>query len=236
MKTLLTARWTNLLTATFETDKNFLEKYLPAKTELNDWNGKYFMSIVAFMFERPRVLGISSPFFRSFEEINLRFYVKRKLNNEWRKGVVFIKEIAPHYILAQTAKWMYRENFISLPMSHEFFNEDKCTTTRYSCRINKRWNYLSMESASVNAEPLSGGIEDFISDHYWGYTKKSLNKTSEFQIEHRPWKIFPAKKFDMDLDTASIYGEQFKEYFVPKPVNTFLMDGSYTKVSWPVML
>jgi uncharacterized protein len=236
MKTLLTAHWTNLVTATFETDKHFLQKYLPAKTELNDWNARYFMSIVAFLFEKPRLLGIPSPFYNSFEEINLRFYVRRKLNNEWRKGVVFIKEIAPYYIPAQTAKWLYRENFISVPMKHEFINSNKLMYRSYACKISKEWNYLNMESACIHTETGLGDVENFIRDHYWAYTRKGSNKTLEFQIEHPPWKIFPAIKFDMHLDTGTIYGEQFKDYFAEKPVDAFLMDGSYTKVSWPVML
>jgi len=236
MKTLLTASWTNLLTVTFETDKSFLKKYLPADTELNDWNGKYFMSLVAFMFEKPSILGILSPFYRSFEEINLRFYVRHKEKTEWRKGVVFIKEIAPSYIIGQTAKWLYKENFISLPMKHEFVSDNKLMYTNYSCKINNKWNQLNMESPPVNVEPEEKSIENFIRDHYWGYTKTTGNKTMEFRIEHRPWKIFPATKFEMNLDTGTAYGEEFKEYFSARPMSTFLMDGSHTKVSWPVLL
>jgi uncharacterized protein YqjF (DUF2071 family) len=236
MKTLLTAYWTNLLTATFETDKSFLQKYLPAKTELNEWNGKYFMSIVAFMFEKPVIAGLPSPFYRSFEEINLRFYVMYKEKNEWRKGVVFIKEIAPHYIIGQAAKWLYKENFISLPMNHNFSDDKNLRHTNYFCRDNSKWNYLSMESAFTSFEPKEESIESFVRDRYWGYTKTSGNETKEFRIEHQPWKIFPATKFDMTLDIGSIYGEEFKEYLTAKPISTFLMDGSYTKVSWPVKL
>jgi len=236
MKTLLTADWTNLLTATFETDKSFLEKYLPPGTELDDWNGKYFISLVAFMFEKPALLGIPSPFYRSFEEINLRFYVRRKEKNEWRKGVVFIKEIAPYYIVGRAAKWLYKENFVSLVMNHEFTNDNRIRNTNYSCRVNNKWNRLSMESASVNIEPEAETVENFIRDHYWGYTKTTRNKTMEFRIEHRPWNIFPATKFEMNLDTGAIYGDELKEYLSAEPFSAFLMDGSHTKISWPVLL
>ena len=72
----LVADWTNLLVATFETDKKLLNTYLPPQTELDDWNGRHYMSLVAFMFSNTRLMGIPSPFYRSFEELNLRFYVR----------------------------------------------------------------------------------------------------------------------------------------------------------------
>src|SRR5882757_9476396 len=109
MKTLLTAQWINLLTATYETNKNLLKKFLPAKTELSDWNGKYFMSLVAFMFVKPVLLRIHSPIYKSFEEINLRFYVRYKEKSIWKKGVVFIKEVAPFRLIGFTAALLYKE-------------------------------------------------------------------------------------------------------------------------------
>jgi uncharacterized protein YqjF (DUF2071 family) len=116
---LLSANWTNLLVVNFETDKKFLESYLPAGTELNDWNGKYFMSLVGFEFSNTRICGVPSPFYRSFPELNLRFYVKRKVNAQWRKGVVFIKEIAPSKLVGTIAGWLYKENFEALPLKHK---------------------------------------------------------------------------------------------------------------------
>ena len=104
MKSLLTADWTNLLVATFEADKNLLREYIPYKTELNDWNGKYYMSLLGFMFSRPLIAGIPSPFYRCFEEINLRFYVRYKSRYGWRNGVVFIKEIAPAKLIGLTGQ------------------------------------------------------------------------------------------------------------------------------------
>ncbi len=236
MKTLLTAHWINLLTATYETNKNFLEKFLPAKTELNDWNGKYFMSLVGFMFLKPAVFGIPSPFYRSFEEINLCFYVRHKERNKWRNGVVFIKEIAPALIIGQTAAWLYKETFISMPMKHAFYEDNEFRNIKYACKTNHEWDHLYLKTTKSDCEPGEGSIESFIRDHYWGYTKAGRDKTLEFQVEHRPWKIFPPQSFEMNLDIKNIYGEEFEEYFVQTPLTSFLMDGSFTKVSWPVLL
>ena len=56
--------------------RNF-RKYLPNGVELDFWDGKCLISVVGFMFLNTQLLGISVPFHRNFEEVNLRFYVKK---------------------------------------------------------------------------------------------------------------------------------------------------------------
>ena len=236
MKTLLTAYWTNLLAATFEADETLLNKFLPRGTELNTWHGKYLISIVAFMFSKPAILNISAPFYRSFEEINLRFYVRYKENDQWKKGVVFIKEIAPARIIGLTAGWLYQENFIYLPLKHKFYANNKCQYISYSCKVKNQWGHLNMVCSSKDNEPGSERVQTFVRDHYWGYTKKSNNNTAEFLIEHRLWKIYQATDYDLNLNIGEIYGKDFTDLFLQKPISVILMDGSFTKVSWPTLL
>lgn len=236
MKTLMTAYWTNLLTATYEADRSLLNEFLPAGTELNTWNGKYLMSIVAFIFSKPRVLNIPAPVYRSFEEINLRFYVRRKENNNWKKGVVFIREIAPARLIGLSAKWLYKENFISLPLKHEFHTNDDLQYINYACKVKNKWGQLNITCAAKEFDPEPGCIEGFIRDHYWGYTKNKNDRTAEFSIEHSSWKIYPATHFALNMNIGEIYGPGFTDYFDQKPVSVFLMDGGFTKVSWPALL
>jgi uncharacterized protein YqjF (DUF2071 family) len=236
MKTLLAANWTNLVVATFETEEKLLKKYLPCKTEVNDWNGKYYMSLVGFMFSKPVIAGIPSPFYRSFEEINLRFYVKHKSKTEWKNGVVFIKEISPSKMIGLAAKLLYHESFISLPMKHIITMTDIKLKTEYYWKISRQWNYLKLTTSLSPYEPENSSLESFIRNHYQGYTKNTETKTSKFEIEHRHWSIYPSLSFDMQLNTENIYGREFCEYFQQKPSTSFLMDGSRTKVSYPVLL
>ena len=111
MRSLLTADWTNLLVATFEADKKLPREYIPYKTELNDCNGNYYMSLLGFMFSRPVIAGIPSPFYRCFEEINLRFYVRQKSRYGWRNGVVFINEITPYKLIGPPSGFIVKTLF-----------------------------------------------------------------------------------------------------------------------------
>jgi uncharacterized protein len=235
-KAFLAANWENLAVATFEVEKQLLKEFLPGKTELNDWNGKFFLSLVGFMFSKTTLLGIPVPFYRKFEELNLRFYVKHKSNTGWKKAVVFIKEIAPSRIIGLTAKWLYHENFIHLPMNHSITADSNKKIIEYSWKVNADWNRLRLQTSLLPSAMPGESLESFIADHYYGYTKTSDDKTLEFEVQHRPWKIYPALSFDMKLDAKTIYGEEFSHCFAQKPLTAFLMDGSETKISFPALV
>src|SRR6185295_273969 len=117
-KPFLTAEWRHLVMLNYEIDPAILRRFVPRGTELDAWNGKTFVSLVGFLFLNTRVMGLPIPFHENFEEINLRFYVRRKADEGWRRGVVFIKEIVPRAAIAWVARWLYNENYVALPTGH----------------------------------------------------------------------------------------------------------------------
>src|SRR5713101_1040010 len=117
-RSFLTAEWRDLAMLNFEVDPTVLRPLVPAGTELDDWRSRTFVSVVGFLFLNTRVLGIPIPFHRDFEEVNLRFYVRRKMSDGWRRAVVFVKELVPRAAIALTARMVYGENYVALPMNH----------------------------------------------------------------------------------------------------------------------
>jgi hypothetical protein len=78
--------------------------------------------------------GISNT---NFEEVNLRFYVKRFENNTWKRGVVFIKEIVPKPALTFVANSIYKENYETLAMRHEWKENDVNRIVEYQWKKDK---------------------------------------------------------------------------------------------------
>ena len=103
MRKFLTAKWQDLVMANYEVAPEILRDLLPNGVSLDFHDGKCFVSLVAFMFLDVRVLKIPVPFHVNFEEVNLRFYVKRETPNETKRGVVFVKEIVPRFAIATVA-------------------------------------------------------------------------------------------------------------------------------------
>ena len=96
----LSAVWRNLVMLNYEIEPDILRPLVPQGVELDSWKGKYFVSLVGFQFLDTRVLGMPIPFHRNFEEVNLRYYVRRRVEKGWRRGVVFVKEVVPRWAIA----------------------------------------------------------------------------------------------------------------------------------------
>ncbi len=117
-KPFLTAEWRHLAMVHYAIDPRVLAPFVPRGTELDDWHGTTFVSLVGFLFLRTRVLGVPIPCHRDFEEVNLRFYVRRRTNDGWRRAVSFVREIVPRRAIAVTARLLYGEPYVALPMRH----------------------------------------------------------------------------------------------------------------------
>jgi uncharacterized protein len=229
MSAFLTASWVNLLMANFHIDKKILEPYVPAYTELDSWNGNHYVSLVGFLFQDTKVQGFTFPGHKTFEEVNLRFYVRYKEGNEWLRGVVFIKELVPRAMITMIANLFYKEHYETREMSHRFAHTHDAFTVEYWWKTND-WNFLKA-TTSLTKEPIAAGSEaEFITEHYWGYTRLNNKKTSAYEVQHPKWKIHPVQNFEFRCDVANLYGQKFEETLAAKPTSIFLADGSEISV------
>jgi uncharacterized protein YqjF (DUF2071 family) len=228
-KTFLQAEWRKLVMANYSINKKVLEPYLPYKTELDLWNDICYVSLVGFMFLETKVKGFKIPFHINFEEVNLRFYVRYKDNGEWKRGVVFIKEIVPKPALTFVANTIYKEKYETMPMSHSW------ETDKGNLMVEYKWKKKDWNQIRVNAETESTGIEagseeEFITEHFWGYTKIKEKKTSEYGVEHPRWNVYPVKNYSIDVDFLDIYGTDFAFLKTEIPRSVFLAEGSAIQV------
>ena len=217
--------------ANYKVDPGILKKYLPYKTELDLWNGTCYVSLVGFMFLDVKVKGIAIPFHTDFEEANLRFYVKHKdeAENKWKRGVVFIKEIVPKPAIAMVANTVYIENYETMKMKHEWKVSGDSIEIMYGWKKDE-WNLIRV-TAGVKAGQISeGSEEEFITEHYWGYTKISETKTSEYEVTHPKWNVYEVSNYEIAVDFGKIYGNEFEFLKNQKPVSVLLAEGSEIEV------
>lgn len=230
----LTAHWKYLAMLNYEVDPKILLSRLPAKTELDTFKGKTFVSMVGFLFHDTKLLGVPVPFHQNFEEINLRFYVRYKADNEWKRGVVFVKEIVPKFAIAFIARAVYEEHYIAIPTRHKIeFSQntpENPTLVNYEWEYNDNWNHLTVYPKG-NSYPLSPeSEEEFIAEHYWGYTRHSDGNTTEYKVEHPPWRVWSVERSEFQCDVSSLYGAEFVDFLAPKPSSAFLAEGSSVTV------
>jgi uncharacterized protein YqjF (DUF2071 family) len=222
----LTAEWNDLVMFNYEINPEILENYTPKGTELDLWNGKCYLSLIGFMFENVKVLGIKVPFHVNFEEVNLRFYVKRYENNKWKRGVVFIKEIVPKHAITIVANTLYNEHYQTLKMRHSRIENETSKTFQYEWLKDSKWNSISMTTEKT-AIPIELNSEaEFITEHYFGYTNYNKEKSIEYAVSHPRWEQFKVIESAIDVDFESIYGKDFKLLKDLKPTSEFLALGS----------
>lgn len=228
-KVFLKAEWRKLALAQYAVDREILLKYLPPNTELDDWQGKYYVSLVGFMFVDVKLRGFNIPLHTNFEEVNLRFYVKYKDGHEWKRGVVFIKEIVPLPAITFVANTIYRENYQTLPMKHVWIEQEDQLQVDYLWK-NKTWHKFSVTALAKAEEIAIGSEEEFITEHYWGYTKIGPNRTSEYGVEHPRWEVYPIKDYKIEVDFGINYGNDFAFLNNATPDSVMLAEGSEIRV------
>jgi uncharacterized protein len=231
-KTFLTAEWRKLVLANYAIDPKILEKYLPSQTELDFYNGVCYVSLVGFMFLKTKLKGIPIPFHSNFEEVNLRFYVKHKdAEGNYKRGVVFIKEFVPKLALSLVANLVYNEPYSTVRMQHVWrLRENNDLFVSYSWRKNKKWHTIKVVSDAEMTDILPHSEEEFITEHYWGYTKINATKTSEYGVEHPRWQVYKIRTHNIDINFDHLYGADFAFLNHAKPVSVLLAEGSEIEV------
>jgi uncharacterized protein YqjF (DUF2071 family) len=229
-KAFLSAEWRNLIFANYVVDPSLLQNYLPCKTELDTFNGQHYVSLVGFLFKNVKVRGIAFPFHTNFEEVNLRFYVRYKESNIWKRGVVFMKEIVPRRMITFIAKTLYGENYATHAMTHEWKETQDELAVNYEWEVRREWNHINC-IAEKEPEPIvAGSAEEFITEHYWGYTSINNNCTGVYEVQHPKWLIHKVKSYDIVCSTKQLYGSAFEETLNQKPQSVFLANGSAVQV------
>lgn len=224
--TFLTAYWENLAMINYEIDPSLLNAYVPKGTELDFWSNKTYVSLVGFLFKETRLKGIAVPFHTHFEEINLRFYVRFHSQGTWKRGVVFIKEIVPKKAIAFIANAVYHENYVALPTSHVI----EKGVVKYAWQFNGRENFIQVCPVGEKQAIASNTEAEFITEHYWGYTKQKDDSTVEYEVRHPKWNIQTVADIQADIDVEALYGKAFVETLAAPPTSAFLADGSIVEV------
>ena len=220
--TFLTADWRDLALVNYEIEPDVLTPYVPAGTEIDLWEGRCYVSVVGLRFLKTKLLGVPIPFHRDFPEVNLRFYVRREVEGQIRRGVVFIKEIVPLHAVTWVARTVYNENYVTLAMREEI----EADSFRYEWRFRRDWNRLEVKTRGEWSVPDLDSEASFVAEHYWGYAAQRDGSTLEYEVEHPRWRMAQADEVEYECDVAGLYGEEFVEALSRKPVSAFLAEGS----------
>ncbi|MGI4827508.1 MAG: YqjF family protein [Janthinobacterium lividum] len=241
--TFLTAEWRKLLMAQFEIDPAILASRLPAGLELDLYDGRCFVSLIGFLFDRVRILGVPVPFHTRFEEVNLRFYVRRRMpDGTSRRGVVFLSEVVPKPAITLVARTLYGEAYTTAPTTHHWSSQgphahavrhgELPLEIEYEWKPKQQWQRLAVRAGNVKQPMLPGSLEEFITEHYWGYTPRRGGGTAEYAVQHRRWEVYPIQSHRIACDFGSLFGADFAHLTGRDPDHILLAEGAPVSIGW----
>jgi uncharacterized protein YqjF (DUF2071 family) len=233
----LTCAWKQLVALSWEVDPRALAHLVPENLELDRHEGRTLVSLVGFLFLDTRVLGLPLPFQQRFEEVNLRFYVRRQAAEGVRHGVVFLKELVPRWAIAAGARWLFGEPYRTMPMRHhaDLVDGQPIPGGRlsYEWKARGQWNRLSATAGASLGAATAGSIQEFVIERYWGYTRRRSGGTSEYRVEHPRWRLWTAEDAGVELaDAAHLHGPGIGAALAGPPCSALIADGSAVSVSW----
>ena len=230
-KIFLSAKWLDLVFLNYAVEPESLRPFVPAGTALDSFDGKTYVSLVGFRFCETKLRGkVTVPFHSEFEEANLRFYVRRESDGELRRGVVFIKEIVPKPAIALAARLIYGENYVSLPMNHKISISEAGIDAEYSWKHNGAWSRIHARAYGAANMPVEGSLEQYITEHYWGYSRQKSGRTIEYRVTHIPWSVRHASKAGFEGDASGLYGDEFAAVLSRQPDSAQIASGSPIEV------
>jgi uncharacterized protein YqjF (DUF2071 family) len=232
MKVFLKAKWENIIMANYQIEPKLLLPFLPKGVSLDLYQGKAYVSLVGFMFKNTKLFDVPIPFFGTFEEINLRFYVVRKEGDELKRGVVFINETIPCRLVAWIANKLYKEHYTVVPTKHQLIKTSESNHIQFEWLLQKKWNSIAVDFDSKTESMKTDSLEKFIYEHYYGYTKINEHQTEEYQLRHPSWKTHKINDYNIDCDFEAMYGKSFSILNQTKPTAVFIAKGSDVAIYW----
>ena len=238
---LLSGHVRNAAFVSYEVDGRVLEPLVPAGTELDTWQGRALISLVAFEMTGSRLFGVPLPFARAYEQINLRFYVRRPCaDGSWRPGVVFLRELVPVPGLVAGARLLFRERYERQPVSARIRPPDAAAARPgravYRWRRHDQLHRLAVDFTAPLHLPGEGTLERFLAERPWGYAAPVDGHTREVGVDHPPWRIWQAQAARLATATAASFGERFERALSREPASAFVAEGSLVRLHRPHLL
>lgn len=231
-KPFLTARWSNLLIASYAISPDLLSRCVPPWLEPDIKDGRAFVSLVGFDFRDTRVLGVSWPGFRDFPELNLRAYVRCGPD----RGVIFVREIVESSLVAWLARTIYNEPYLAAPLQSKVSLSEPSISVDYRLTWKGKQFTMSVAGSREAVLPREGSDEHFFKEHRWGFGVSANGRPLRYEVVHPLWNTHPIQSFDVNLDWEQVYGSPWSLLNDAAPHSVILAEGSPVTVYPPKTL
>jgi uncharacterized protein YqjF (DUF2071 family) len=210
----------------YAVDPEILSPWVPPDTVVDLYRGSAWLSLVGLVFRNTRVLGIQAPYQQNYPQLNLRFCVRRRVGHRWRRGIVFLKQLAPSSSLALAARWLYNERYSAVAIGRKITSWNQGMKVEYSWIQGAIRDRLAV--TTVDREPklyAHDSFEEFITYRLWGYTPQRNGSTVEIRTRHPHWACYRVDEISTSIHTDALGGDVASILSRP-PDSAFVAEGS----------
>lgn len=199
---------------------------MPPGCELDAWEGRCYVSLVALRMERVRIGGLAIPGLTAFPQVNLRFY----LRHAGRAAVCFVHELVPHRLLAAGARWLYGEPFQAGCVRSRVAADGDAVTVEYRFGRDRADALLRVSSGPAGAAPPGDSFAHWVKERTRGCRTRS-GRLVTFDVAHTPWAVRPVRDARLELRFAEGYGAEWSFLDSTPPASVLHAEGSDVTVS-----
>ena len=236
------ARHVSILTLAI--DPRALRGPVPVGTEIDTFDdGAAPLSMVALQFAESRLLGLPIPFARCHDQVTLRSHVRRRVaGEEWRRGVVPVSELVPVSALVSAGHVLHGEAYERRPVTSRVRPPDPSSNRPgraiYRWRTDRSIHRLAVDFSGEPQPPAPapGSREAFLIDRHRGYLVRHADLTSEYRVDHPPWRIWPVAEGQLTAEVPKLFGDRFSRALASPPVSVVVAEGSRLELHRPVTL
>ncbi|MFT6810171.1 MAG: hypothetical protein ACJA01_003414 [Saprospiraceae bacterium] len=200
--------WNNTIFLHWQVELSELKKWVPEELEIDLFDGKPWVSVVAFTMEKIRPRNLPSfPPISNFDEINIRTYIKSKE----KTGVYFLSIEGGTYLSCKVAKGISK-----LPYRYSKINRTK---NQFNSSNSEFGDILNIGYSIGEKVVKKSKLDLWITERYALFqdTDKSIN---EYEIHHLEWTIN-----EIELNNLKFEYQRFSELLTGKPNKTQYSEG-----------
>jgi uncharacterized protein len=220
----LTADWRDMAVLSWRVDPEVVRPLIPSGLAVDIRDGVTYVSLVGFMFLRTRALGVLPSFLcPAFAEVNLRCYARLDSDEGTGRGLVFLKELVPHWHVALAARLIQNKGYRALPVRRRLLQAGHL---EYAWGAGGAGGSVRLRPQGEPAEPEAGSEIEYLAQHYGGFGKRRDGRTVWYAVEHAPWRVRAGAEATAEIWARSLLGDPFADILSRQPDSALLVEGS----------
>ncbi len=215
----------------FKIDPGWLLPFVPPGTEIDLYQGKALITVLSFQYCNTYVRGYGFFGHGPCDEVDLQFYVRRKVQKDWRRGVCFIRKLVDASLFSYLRYRQYDKNVSCVEVRSQLDQNDQRRKSQHKRMHQRKKISFNMTVHEEKKELLpEGSVEAFMTGRYWVYSALKNGRTAEYQMERTDWRYWLVDKVLLKFDAERFYGSVLGQVLKGRWHSAFLVDDFFFKV------